>query len=428
MNVAVYGLWHLGCVTAACLAEKGHHVIGLDRDEKRIADLTAAEPPISEPGLKEALTAGLANGRLRFSSHPEDASPADVLWVTFDTPVDNQDRADTDFVIRQVQAALPFLHDGAVVLVSSQLPVGSIAQLETFAASLGKSLDFACSPENLRLGKAFEVFLHPDRIVVGVRSDRARRLITELLAPITDRIVWMSPESAEMAKHAINSFLALSVAYANELAALCEATGADAKEVEQALKSEKRIGREAYLSPGPAFAGGTLARDVAFLDTIGSRFGLKLPLITAIQPSNNHHKNWLNRKIDALFGGRRGVRTAVWGLTYKPGTDTLRRSSSVELCRGLRERGHVVRVHDPAFSALPQELDGIAEWADDPVGACTGCELLVVTTPWPIYREVASDMVTAAMSKRATVIDAARFLAQTLGRDPSLNYVTIGGK
>ncbi|MDD4735969.1 MAG: nucleotide sugar dehydrogenase [Kiritimatiellae bacterium] len=427
MKIGVYGLWHLGCVTAACLAEKGHRVIGLALDESLITDLQSGKPPIAEPGLSETIRAGLDAGTLRFTCNLSELADADLLWVTFDTPVNDDDQADTEYVFHRIQEALPHLREGAVVLVSSQMPVGSIAQLEKAAAPLNKHLHFACSPENLRLGKALEVFLHPDRIVAGARSEEARALISEALAPITDRILWMSPESAEMAKHAINSFLALSVAYANELAALCEVTGADAKEVEAALKSEQRIGPGAYLSPGPAFAGGTLARDVAFLNTIGARDNLTIPLIAAIRPSNDHHRGWIHRKISSIVGNRRDASIAVWGLTYKPGTDTLRRSSSVELCRKLRQDGFPVRAHDPAFNELPNELDGLISFHADPLEACRVCDLLVIATPWPLYRDLPADAVAQALAPGATVIDASRFLAQTLGKNDHLNYLTIGG-
>ncbi len=426
MKVAVYGLWHLGCVTAACLAMKEHRVIGLDPDEKRITDLSLAHPPVAEPGLDDAIRAGLANGLLSFSANLRELADAEILWVTFDTPVDAQDRADTQSVIHRIQDALPYLRDGAIILISSQLPIGSVAALEHHAASIGKPMHFACSPENLRLGKAFEVFLNPDRIIVGVRNDHTRKQIAELLAPITDRIIWMSPESAEMSKHAINSFLALSVAYSNELAALCEATGADAKDVERALKSEKRIGPEAYLSPGPAFAGGTLARDVAFLNGMGSQHNVPIPLIASIQPSNDQHKLWIDRKIAAITGTRRNVRIAVWGLTYKPGTDTLRRSSSVELCRRLTELGHTVCAHDPSFSTCPPELKGLVQFSSSPAAACRDCEILVICTPWPIYRDAAPDDVACEMTKSPVIIDAARFLSQSFGQDSRFKYVTIG--
>ncbi|MEK7383945.1 MAG: nucleotide sugar dehydrogenase, partial [Elusimicrobiota bacterium] len=342
MRVCVQGLWHLGSVTAAGLASVGHDVAGLDLDQEAVRGLQMNKPPIFEPGLAEAVQAGQEAGRLRFFSSPEEAiDGVELLWVAYDTPVNDADEADVEFVVAQAARALPHLADGATVLVSSQLPVGSIGRLELLARELcpAKTIGFACSPENLRLGKALDVFLKPDRIVVGVRSPRDRERIDRLLRPITERIEWMSVESAEMTKHAINSFLAASVVFANEIASLCEEVGADAKEVERGLKSESRIGPRAYLSPGGAFAGGTLARDVEFLKKIGAAKGLAVPLLGAIRPSNDRHKDWTRRKLARYFPSLSGVPVAVWGLTYKPGTDTLRRSLAVELCDWLLEQG-----------------------------------------------------------------------------------------
>ncbi|NCD32462.1 MAG: nucleotide sugar dehydrogenase [Spartobacteria bacterium] len=425
MNVGVFGLWHLGCVTTACLVQRGHSVIGFDPDSSVVDNLSKGVPPIAEPGLGDALFAGLESGRLRFSDDITEMAALDILWITFDTPVDEQDQADVDYVIGQITTAMPSLTPGTPVLISSQLPVGSVAKLEKLSRDAGYQMDFACSPENLRLGQALDVFLNPDRIVVGVRTEETRRKLERLLLPVTDRIVWVLPESAEMAKHAINSFLAMSIAFTNEIACLCERTGADAKEVEMALKTEKRIGKGAYVSPGQAFAGGTLARDLAFLCGEGTQRGVETHLIHAVIQSNNHHKSWIQRKIADLLAGQPDARLAVWGLTYKPGTDTLRRSASVALCRQLQANGWKVQVHDPAFQSLPCELEGVAAFYTDPVEACTHCDALIVATPWPCYLDVASYDVEAAMSGK-TVIDAARFLDATLGKSDALTYIAIG--
>lgn len=210
MRVCVQGLWHLGSVTAACLAASGHDVSGLDADVATIEKLKLGKAPLFEPGLDDLLQAGINQGRLHFHSNPAQAlAGAEVMWVAFDTPVDDDDHADVAFVLDQVQLALPHLADGALVLVSSQMPVGSVRKLETFSQQSlpDKKFEFACSPENLRLGKAIEVFSNPDRIVVGVRTVRAREVLQKLLAPITVQVEWMSVESAEMTKHAIKSAL-----------------------------------------------------------------------------------------------------------------------------------------------------------------------------------------------------------------------------
>jgi len=427
VNVAVLGLWHLGSVTAACLAAAGHQVAGWDPDPSVLEQLRQDVPPVAEPGLADLISEQRAAGRLTFPSALADAvSRADVVWITFDTPVDADDRADVDHVLRHVIASFPHLADGALVLVSSQLPVGSVRRLEAQwePVRAGRRVSFAASPENLRLGKAIEVFMRPDRVLLGVRSDGDRRTLEALFEPVTSSLEWMSVESAEMCKHAINAFLAMSVAFINELAGICEEVGADAREVERGLKTEARIGPRAYLSPGGAFAGGTLARDVAFLRDLGIRHHRPTPLVDGIESSNAAHRSWAERRLALELGSVAGRRIAIWGLTYKPGTDTLRRSTSIELCRVLLQRGAVLRVHDPAAEAVPADLSGI-ERVGDVVEAAAGADALVVATEWPIYRTIDADRLAGVMPS-GLVLDANRFLGQVLGYDPRFRLVSVG--
>ena len=417
MNVVVQGLWHLGSVTAACLAAAGHRVIGLDADASTIAKLREGKAPISEPGLDELLAKHAAN--LEITTDVTAAARADVAWVAYDTPVDADDRADVEFVVGEVGKMLPHLRDGAVVIVSSQLPVGSVARLE----AMRPGVRFAASPENLRLGKAISVFSDPDRVIVGVRDEQTKTVITELLAPITSKIEWMSVESAEMTKHAINAFLALSVTFANEVASVCERVGADAKQVERGLKTESRIGPKAYLAPGGAFAGGTLARDVAFLTTIGAQFELALPLLSGVRPSNEAHKKWALRRLQDRLGGLKGHTVAVWGLTYKPGTDTLRRSAAVELCRDLSDAGAKVVAWDPAVLALPAELSSMITLAPSATAAIAEASALVVATEWPELKNIEPGAL--SRMKRRLVVDANRFLAKNLGTT-DIEYYAVG--
>lgn len=424
MNVCVHGLWHLGSVTAACLAGAGHHVIALDPDASVVERLRSSVAPIAEPGLNELLAANAA--RIEATTDVAATARCDVHWVAFDTPVDADDRADIQLVIDQVARAVPHLREGALVIVSSQLPVGSCARLEAIIAERrpGAGIVVACLPENLRLGKAIEVFTRPDRVVAGVRDEASRTRIESLFTSYAPRFEWMSVESAEMTKHAINAFLALSVTYANELATVCERVGADAKEVERGLKSESRIGPRAYLAPGAAFAGGTLARDVEFLTQLGHTHDLSLPLLHGVRPSNEWHKRWVARRLARSLGELAGARVAVWGLTYKPGTDTLRRSAAVELCRDLAAHGAVVRAHDPMVRELPADLAGIIALDDSPARAAAGAAAVVVATEWPEFRAVDLAAVLAGMTRRL-VLDPNRFLAARFaGLD--LEYVAVG--
>ncbi|MGZ4700256.1 MAG: nucleotide sugar dehydrogenase, partial [Ilumatobacteraceae bacterium] len=362
MKVCVVGMWHLGTVTAACLAAMGHEVIGFDPDLETISGLQVGRPAVYEPGLAELVQEQSTGGRLTFSSQAGEAlARCEVVWIAYDTPVDDDDVADVGLVVERVHELFPHLSSHAVVLVSSQLVAGCTRGLQDAydSAHPGTAVAFGYSPENLRLGKAIEAFTQPDRIVIGINGQRARSVVSELFGDLSDRILWMSVESAEMTKHALNAFLAMCVSFANEIAAICEQVGADAKEVEKGLKTEKRIGPAAYLSPGAAFAGGTLARDVQYLKLLSEDHNLLSPLLSSIKESNDLHRGWERRKLVDRFPSLSGVRVAVLGLTYKPGTDTLRRSTSVELCSWLVEQGAVVVAHDPRVRALPPELTDV---------------------------------------------------------------------
>jgi UDPglucose 6-dehydrogenase len=427
MNVVVYGLWHLGCVTAGCVAAAGNRVVGVDADGAVVEGLRAGTPPIHEPGLTELLASETKSGRLTFTTDAAKAlRGADVLWVTFDTPVDENDVADVDFVRRRLDAVASSIPPECVVLISSQVPAGFTGELRRAWDARGLRRRYAYSPENLRLGKAIEVFRNAERVVLGVSDESAKPALEELFAPFTKRIEWMTVESAEMTKHALNAFLATSVTFANELARLCEAVGADAREVERGLKSEARIGPKAYLSPGAAFAGGTLARDVRFLTGFGERHHLDTPLLSGVLASNEAHKDWVRRKVSELLGGAtRGATVAVLGLTYKPGTDTLRRSLAVELCRWLHGQGAHVRAHDPAVRALPQELTGVIDLKPDVADALAGADVAVVATEWPDYRSLRADDFNRSM-RRARVVDPNWFLAAALADAPGVTYVATG--
>jgi UDPglucose 6-dehydrogenase len=426
MKIAVLGLWHLGSVTAACMSAAGHSVTAYDPDSNTVEGLAAGRPPVAEPGLTELIADGLRAGTLRvIADRAEAVHDADIVWVTFDTPVGDDDVADVDYVVRQVEAAFPHLADGAVVLCSSQLPVGSVRSLErSWAERAGKrTVSFACAPENLRLGKAIDVFRNPDRVVIGVRDDWARAKIQSALAPLTSRLEWMTVESAEMTKHAVNAFLATSVAFMNELAALCERVGADATEVERGLKTESRIGPRAYLAPGGAFAGGTLARDVSFLRALGTTLHRPTPLMDGVMASNTAHRMWAERRLGSTIDRLAGSKIAIWGLTYKPGTDTLRRSSAIDLARWLVSQGAHVHVHDPMARDLPDDLRVTRH--SDPLDAAAGALALVVATSWPCYREIEVERL-ASLAPDLLVLDANRFLGTTLGKDRRFRLVAVG--
>jgi UDPglucose 6-dehydrogenase len=420
MNLTVLGLWHLGCVTAACCA-KHFPVVGLDFDAANVARLNQDQAPLLEPGLNELIAAGLAAKKLSFTTDPKTAcANADVLWLTYDTPVNDRDESDVAFVLENLRRALPHLPPGALVLISAQLPVGTCAKLEEEFPQF----HFAYSPENLRLGKALDAFEKADRVVVGIRTDAKKAALEQLFAPFTPKVLFMRTESAEMVKHALNAFLALSITFINEVARLCEHTGADAKEVSAGLKSEARIGPKAYLGPGGPFAGGTLARDVVTLTQLAAANGEKISVIPAIKQSNDQHRGWAFRRLQSRLGGLRGKKIAVLGLTYTPNTDTLRRSAAVELCRQLLDAGASVSAFDPAIPQLPPELSFVA-LAKDIATALAGADAVAVCTEWPQFRQ--ADWAKIIPQMRTPVfVDANRFLEKELKSIPGLEHLSVG--
>ena len=420
MNLCILGLWHLGSVTAACCA-RHFHVTGLDFDEANVTRLNAGQAPLLEPGLNELIAAGLAAKTLAFTSDPKIAcANADVLWLTYDTPVNESDESDVDYVLGQLRRALPHLPAGALVLLSAQLPVGTCARLEREFPQF----HFACSPENLRLGKAINAFEKAERAIVGIRDDTKKALLEPLFKPFAAQTIFMRTESAEMVKHALNAFLALSITFINEVARLCEHTGADAKEVSAGLKSEARIGPKAYLGPGGPFAGGTLARDVVTLSKLAAAHGEPISVIPAIKQSNDLHRGWAFRRLQARLGPLHGRKIAVLGLTYTPDTDTLRRSAAVELCRQLLAAGAVVSAFDPAVKQLPPELRGVS-LAPDLADALSAAEAVAVCTEWPQFRQADWPQLVPAM-RQPVFVDANRFLESALKNLPGVEHLSVG--
>ncbi len=419
-KIAILGLWHLGCVTAACCA-KHFLVTGLDFDKENILKLNSGKAPLMEPGLDELIAAGIAAKKLSFTTDPKTAcGDAGILWVCYDTPVNENDESDVELVLANLRKALAYLPKGALVLISAQLPVGTCAKLEKEFPQF----HFAYSPENLRLGKAIDSFEKADRVIVGIRNDAKKLVLEKLFAPFTQQILFMRTESAEMVKHALNSFLALSITFINEIARLGERVGADAREVSQGLKSEPRIGPRAYLGPGGPFAGGTLARDVVTLTKLAQTQGEKISVIPAIKKSNDLHRGWAMARLQSQVGDLKGKKIAVLGVTYTTNTDTLRRSAAVELCKKLLEAGAKVSAFDPAVKRLAAELSAIS-LGRDVAEALKSADAAVVCTEWPQFRQADWPKIVKQMRGKI-FIDANRFLGNELKSIAGVRHFSVG--
>ncbi len=427
-KVAVIGLWHLGSVVAAGLASLGNAVRATDPDQELLAGLERGVPPVFEPGLAAAIARERESGRLKFVSSITEAvgQAAEAVFLTFDTPVDEDDQSD----LRPIQDALDDViraaQPGVLIVVMSQVPVGTLAQLaarvERVTPQLGARMVY--QPENLRLGRALETFLKPDFLLVGAASPADAGQLFEIYAGVEARRLTMSWESAELSKHAVNAFLATSVSFANELGDLAERVGADVREVMGVLRHDQRIGARAFLDAGPGFSGGTLARDVQTLRRLGERAGLKTCQFDATLQVNRDRLPRLTERVRSACGDLRGAEVALLGLTYKPGTNTLRRSASLELARLLREAGARVRAHDPQVSGASAETRGL-ELAADPYEAVRGTHAAVLMTPWPEFRAINFGRLREAMARPA-LVDAHNFLDRTAVEAAGFAYFGVG--
>jgi len=392
MTIGVFGLGHLGSVVSACLADQGFQVLGMDSDKTVIQNISLGKAPLYEPGLDDLISKGLAAGRLKFAPlQSEILKTIDLVWVTIEPAVDEKDHAQLRPLDTQMARLFSALKSHTPVLLSSQVPAGYGQTLARRYSKIRPHEEFlfCYSPENLRLGKAIESFKNPSRLVAGVRRPEHRDVFLPWLSKLSAHIEWMSVESAEMVKHAINSFLATSIAFTNELATLCERTGADALDVERGLKTEPRIGPKAYVKAGSAFAGGTLARDVNYLVALSQKNKLPADLLKAVLKSNERHKTWAKNQLQKQFSTLKNRRVSVLGLTYKAGTNTTRRSWSIELCRWLSARGAQVTAYDSSLQKFPNAPAGKSiRLASSYESALKDAEAMVIGTEDPAFSQM----------------------------------------
>jgi len=427
-SVCVIGLWHLGLVTAACLADLGRTVVGFDTSPELIDGLRSGRLPLFEPGLEELLAQGIAEERLSFTDDPREAlSGARYVIVAYDTTVDESDESDLSQVMGAASLMAEHLEDGSIVIISSQVPVGTCQQIQETIRDARPSLEFgiACVPENLRLGQAIERFKKPDMIVIGSDDPTAASAVDALLTGVDAPRIVVGTRTAEMTKHALNAFLATSISFANEMANLCDVAGADALDVARALHLDRRVGPLAPLRPGLGFAGGTLARDLKTLRRLGERSGTETPLINGVLTVNEQQNRVVARKLTETCGSLQGITVGVLGLTYKPGTSTLRRSIALEIISELTSLGAAVKAFDPR--ANREELPDIAnfEFCPDASAVAEGSDALVIVTEWPEFRDL--DFAAIKMSMRTPVlVDAQNMLDANEMTGMGFQYLGVG--
>jgi len=425
-KICVIGLWHLGCVVSSCLANTGYKVYGVDFDTKIINNLKKGKPPLYEPGLEELLVKNIKSKRISFTDSFSDAlNGAQFIFLTFDTPVDKNDKLDLSIIYNACKEIAKFAPKKFTLVVMSQIPVGTSKVLKEFILERNKGLffDIAYSPENLRLGQALKRFTEPDRLIIGLENEIIKKKTEKLYSFIKAPKIYMDLNSAEMVKHAINSYLAGSISFINEIADLCEVMGANAKKVAEGMKSDKRIGQYAFLNPGLGFSGGTLARDLRVLKEIGKRKKVKTRIIDSIIEVNREQNNKIIKKIKNIFGSISKLNITILGLTYKPGTSTLRHSAALEIAKKLIFYGTRVRAFDPMVN--PQKIIKGLSIFKSPYDAAEGSDLILLITEWPEFKDLNFSKIKKIMRK-PIIIDCKNFLDSEVVKNIGFDYYGIG--
>ena len=425
-NLVVIGLWHLGCVNAAGFADQGCRVVGIDPNPDIINNLKAGKPPIYEPGLAESVAKGMAEGRLSFTSDYESGlKGAKFVMVAFDTAIDSKDNLDLTNILQAIRDSIPHLEQDSLLIIQSQVPIGTCEKISAMIKSERPDLRFglSCVPENLKLGEALARFKEPDLIVIGSDADGVGQRTRALYDFVDDsRITLVSTRAAEMVKHTINAFLANQISFSNELGNLCDALGVDWLQVSRILHTEPRIGKKALLNAGLPFSGGTIARDVNVLRGLGTESSVNTLILDAIIDVNRNQKSVVLGKLVQLFGELKGLKLGVLGLTYKPGTSTIRRSVSIELIQELVKKGVAVKAYDPQAEPINDILVPGFERVESAASAADGSDALLILTGWPEFK--AADFGSLASKMRhPVVVDAINLLdVQPKG----ITYVGIG--
>lgn len=440
MKVSIFGNGYVGLVTGACLADVGHSVVCVDVDAHKIAQLSAGEVPIHEPGLDAVIAGALAAGTLRFTTDADLAvAHAEVQIIAVGTPPDATGAADLQAVLAVARSIAGRMTDNKVVVVKSTVPVGtSDSVFEAMHTALQSrhgelSVDVVSNPEFLKQGAAVADFRRPDRIIVGTSSERARDLMKELYEPFNrnhDRTLYMDARSAELTKYAANAMLATKISFINEIANLAERLGADIEAVRRGIGADPRIGYH-FIYPGMGYGGSCFPKDVRALSRAAAEVGYDAPLLAAVEAVNTRQKQTLFEKISAQFGGAAGLagkRIAVWGLAFKPNTDDMREAPSRDLIEALWAAGATVVAYDPVAMDATARLYG--ERADlilaaDKYAALDGADALAICTEWQQFR--APDF--AEMAERMAaqlIVDGRNIYAPDRLRAEGWTYISVG--
>jgi UDPglucose 6-dehydrogenase len=426
------GAGYVGLVSGACFADFGWSVVCVDKDEDRVAKLKKGEIPIYEPGLDDLVERNVASGRLQFSSAlPAAVKGADVVFLAVGTPMRRGDGyADLSYVFAAVTEVAPHLDASTIVATKSTVPVGTNREIRRHLRELRPDFDpVVCSnPEFLREGSAIRDFTHPDRVLIGCEEPRGREIMQRLYQPLALRnapIIFVSPESAELAKYAANAFLAMKVTFINEIADLCEAVNADVREVATAIGADGRIGPK-FLNAGPGYGGSCFPKDVTALIRTAREAKTPLSLVEQVEKVNTERKIAMAGRILAAAGGSLRKKTvAIFGVTFKPNTDDMREAPSLIVLPMLQARGGRIRVYDPQAYPKAQEMLPDVEWCNSPLKCADSADVLVVLTEWNEFR--ALDLKHLRELMRGNIlVDLRNMYSEALAEEAGFIYHGIG--
>jgi UDPglucose 6-dehydrogenase len=406
------GTGYVGLVSAACFADFGHEVTGIDTDGDKIAALQRGEMPIYEPGLKEMVAANVRAKRLRFTTDLKaPVAEAEAVFIAVGTPSRRGDgHADLSYVYAAAREIAAAVEGFTVVITKSTVPVGTGDEVERIIREARPQADVAVvsNPEFLREGAALQDFKHPDRIVVGTDDPRARQVMNELYRPLylnRAPILATARNTAELIKYAANAFLATKITFINEIADLCERVGADVQDVARGIGLDNRIGGK-FLHAGPGFGGSCFPKDAVALIKTGQDHATPLRIVETVAAVNDVRKRAMARKVVAAIGpSLRGKTVAVLGLTFKPNTDDMRDAPSIPLITALQDMGATVRAYDPVgMEQAKKVLPGVT-YCDGPYECAQGANALVIVTEWEQFRALDLDRLKGAMAERPAIVD-----------------------
>ena len=406
------GTGYVGLVSAACFADFGHEVTGIDKDGDKIAALQRGEMPIYEPGLNEMVAANVRAKRLRFTTDLKaPVAEADAVFIAVGTPSRRGDgHADLSYVYAAAREIAAAVEGFTVVITKSTVPVGTGDEVERIIREARPQADVAVvsNPEFLREGAAIQDFKHPDRIVVGTDDPRARQVMNELYRPLylnRAPILATARNTAELIKYAANAFLATKITFINEIADLCERVGADVQDVARGIGLDNRIGGK-FLHAGPGFGGSCFPKDAVALIKTGQDHATPLRIVETVAAVNEVRKRAMARKVVAAIGpSLRGKTVAVLGLTFKPNTDDMRDAPSIPLITALQDMGATVRAYDPVgMEQAKKVLPGVT-YCDGPYECAQGANALVIVTEWEQFRALDLDRLKGAMAERPAIVD-----------------------